>query len=194
MNINIKTPEQFKNVPWKNGKGTTTELAINKNGSLDNFDWRISIASVAENGLFSNFSGYTRNLTLIAGNGIDLHHYHNDVSKTHSLQSILDVSVFDGGSATTGELHKGEILDFNVIVKTDKYAIETINNVTLTQVSLEAEYDYFVYCLANNAKLIQDEEVINELALGHLMHITDLTDNNIKLSGEMLITIKLKHK
>ena len=127
MNINIKTPEQFKNVPWKNGKGTTTELAINKNGSLDNFDWRISIASVAENGLFSNFSGYTRNLTLIAGNGIDLHHYHNDVSKIHSLQSILDVSVFDGGSATTGELHKGEILDFNVIVKTDKYAIETFS-------------------------------------------------------------------
>jgi len=193
MNINIKTPAQFKNVPWKNGKGTTTELAINEGGTLDSFDWRMSIASVAEDGLFSNFAGYTRNLTLIAGNGIDLHHYHNESSTTHSLKNILDVSVFDGGSATTGELHKGEILDFNVIVKTEKLSVETINTVTLNQISLEAGYEYFVYCLANKTKLINGE-VINELPMGHLMHITELTDDNMQLSGEMMIIIKLKYK
>ncbi|MBU2970050.1 HutD family protein [Pseudoalteromonas sp. C2R02] len=194
MNISIKTPAQFKNVPWKNGKGTTTELAINEGGTLECFDWRMSIASVAEDGLFSNFAGYTRNLTLIAGNGIDLHHYYNDVSVTHSLKSILDVSIFDGASATSGELHKGEILDFNVIVRTDKFSVETINNVALEQVSLEAGNDYFVYCLADKTKLTHNDKVINELALGHLMHITELTDNNVQLSGEMMIIIKLKHK
>jgi environmental stress-induced protein Ves len=194
MNINIKTPEQFKNVPWKNGKGTTTELAINEGGTLECFDWRMSIASVAEDGLFSNFAGYTRNLTLIAGNGIDLHHYHNDTSVTHSLKNILDVSIFDGGSATTGELHKGEILDFNVIVRTDKFLVETINTVSLNQVSLEAGNDYFVYCLANNTQLIKNDTTANELPMGHLMHITELTDNNVQLSGEMMIIIKLKQK
>jgi len=194
MKMTLKTPEQFKNVPWKNGKGTTTELAINEGGTLDNFDWRISIASVAENGLFSNFSGYTRNLTLIAGNGIDLHHYHNHISVTHSLKNILDVSVFDGGSATNGELHKGEILDFNVIVRTEKFSVETINNVEFSQVSLEIEHDYFVYCLAGKAQLTNNSTVVNELPLGHLMHITALTDDNVQLSGEMMIIIKLKKK
>ena len=52
--INIITPEQFNTIPWKNGKGQTTELAISENGSIDDFDWRLSIASVVEDGAFSS--------------------------------------------------------------------------------------------------------------------------------------------
>ena len=51
--INIIAPKQFKTVAWKNGLGETTELAINRGGTLNSFDWRLSMASVVEDGVFS---------------------------------------------------------------------------------------------------------------------------------------------
>ena len=70
----IITPEQFTLVPWKNGLGYTTELAINDGGTLEKFDWRLSIASVTADGAFSSFAGYQRNLVLIEGSGLTLDH------------------------------------------------------------------------------------------------------------------------
>ena len=46
--LNIIPPSQFKSIPWKNGKGTTTELAVSAGGSMQDFDWRISMADVAD--------------------------------------------------------------------------------------------------------------------------------------------------
>jgi environmental stress-induced protein Ves len=194
MQLTITPPTQFKKVPWKNGKGITTELAINENGTLDNFDWRLSIASVAQNGIFSNFSGYTRNLTLIAGKGIALHHIGTDKKITHSLKNKLDVSIFDGGSETTGELFNGEILDFNVIVKTDSYSVETINSVNLSTVNIIEGHQYFIYCLQNQAKLTKDNNEFETLPTGHLMHISGSFKNNLQITGQMMIIIKLTKK
>ena len=108
----IISPAQFKTLPWKNGKGETIELAINKNANLDDFEWRISMASVVEDGVFSDFSGYMRNLILIEGNGLNLQHDHNHIDK---LSKLLDVATFDGSCTTVGNLHDGAITDFNII-------------------------------------------------------------------------------
>lgn len=192
MLVNIKSPTQFKKVPWKNGKGETTELAINDGGTLDHFDWRISIACVVENGMFSNFSGYTRNLTLIEGNGIDLYH---DGKDTDSLNNILDVAVFDGGSETIGQLHDGEITDFNVIVNTNKYKVNTIKCIKYNQVKLVKNHQYFIYCLHEFAELLSIHDiVIHKLPAGHLMQITQLEQSNIIIAGQMMIIIELANK
>jgi len=106
--IKFISPQSFKQIPWKNGKGITTELAISDGGTLDSFDWRISIASVVEDGPFSNFSGYLRNLILIQGKGIRLNH---DNHTTDVLGSILDLATFDGSSQTIGTLINGPIKD-----------------------------------------------------------------------------------
>lgn len=63
----IISPDQYQIIAWKIGKGVTTELAINSGGTLNNFDWRLSIASVVGNGAFSHFSGYHRQLILLRG-------------------------------------------------------------------------------------------------------------------------------
>jgi hypothetical protein len=124
--ITIIPPSEFKTVPWKNGKGVTVELAISAGGTLNDFDWRLSIATVASDGLFSNFTGMTRNLVLIEGNGIRLEHTDADTStKVDTLTSLLDVARFDGGNKTVGTLIKGSIKDFNIMVKADKYSVVT---------------------------------------------------------------------
>lgn len=64
------TPADYTPMPWANGKGTTTEmLRAEANGALK---WRLSRASVVENGDFSLFPGVERNLTVITGAGFDL--------------------------------------------------------------------------------------------------------------------------
>ena len=53
---------------WKNGGGVTTEIIAHPAGSgLDDFDWRISIAEIAQAGTFSNFDGIDRILTILEG-------------------------------------------------------------------------------------------------------------------------------
>jgi uncharacterized protein len=58
MNIVIIDQNNYKSVPWKNGKGKTTELIAGFHPNIDKFIWRISIAGVVNNGEFSDFTGY----------------------------------------------------------------------------------------------------------------------------------------
>ncbi len=54
--------------PWKNGQGWTAEVAISPEGaSLDEFDWRISIAGTDHGGPFSSFPGIDRTLLILKG-------------------------------------------------------------------------------------------------------------------------------
>ena len=64
------TPADYREMPWANGKGSTVEmLRAEESGRLK---WRLSRASVVENGDFSIFPGVERNLTVITGPGFDL--------------------------------------------------------------------------------------------------------------------------
>jgi environmental stress-induced protein Ves len=64
------TKADFKSMPWTNSKGVTLELArADQAGAML---WRLSRASVVEDGDFSIFPGVDRNLTVITGPGFDL--------------------------------------------------------------------------------------------------------------------------
>ncbi len=66
-------PNDYKIMPWKNGGGTTTEIAIfPERAELGAFDWRVSIAEVSSEGPFSRFPGYDRTIMLLEGKGMIL--------------------------------------------------------------------------------------------------------------------------
>lgn len=55
-------------MPWKNGGGVTTELLIEPPGAtLDNFEWRLSMARLDADGPFSAFPGIDRYLAMLEG-------------------------------------------------------------------------------------------------------------------------------
>ena len=55
-------------VPWKNGGGVTHDVIVSPAGAtLDDFDWRISIAEIARSGPFSRFPGIDRTLAVLEG-------------------------------------------------------------------------------------------------------------------------------
>ncbi|NQY36534.1 MAG: HutD family protein [Alteromonadaceae bacterium] len=153
--IKIIPPNQFKEIPWKNGQGVTTELAISKGGSLFDFDWRLSIASVVENGPFSDFSGYLRNLVLLEGEGIELHH---DERRTDELTALLSVATFDGGCKTIGTLKSGPIKDFNIMVNADKYQVEVETYIERESIKIPSCDLCFVYSLSGETEVIIFEQ------------------------------------
>lgn len=64
------TPADYTRQPWKNGRGTTTELwRFERDGQLL---VRLSRAAVVEDGPFSLFPGIERNLTVLSGPGFRL--------------------------------------------------------------------------------------------------------------------------
>ena len=65
----------YRIMPWKNGGGSTTEIAICPEGSGipgGQFRWRVSIADVVADGPFSRFSGYDRHIMVVEGAGMTL--------------------------------------------------------------------------------------------------------------------------
>lgn len=190
--LSILSPETFKTIPWKNGLGHTTELAISDGGTLDNFDWRLSIASVVNDGDFSNFAGYQRNLVLIEGEGLILDHRNGDVD---NLTKLLDIAHFDGGCKTNGKLVNGGIKDFNIMTNQQSFTAQVDTYTNSTNVALTANNNVliFAYSLSGDLTLEQDKK-ITQVAKGALAKYEQQAVNNesnISISGENMILIQL---
>ena len=102
-------------MPWKNGGGVTREVAIwPPAAALDAFDWRISIADVAQGGPFSTFPGVDRVLTVIQGAGLELA---VEGLATTILDAVAPPFAFPGDAACAAKLHDGPIRDLNLMVR-----------------------------------------------------------------------------
>ncbi|WNC70884.1 HutD family protein [Thalassotalea psychrophila] len=192
--IEIISPDTFTTTLWKNGKGETTELAISPNSTINEFKWRLSIASVSEDGVFSDFSGYCRNLILLTGNGITLSHTNalTKETKTDCLAQVLNFSTFDGGCKTFGVLTDGAITDFN-LMHNPNYFTALVKPLSSQQtIDIEPADICFIYPLSKPALVINkndNQEFI--LPQGHLIKLISTETFNYSLNGEQLIVIYL---
>jgi uncharacterized protein len=110
--ITLLTQATYRAMPWRNGLGTTMEIALEA-GPGDRFRWRLSIADVARSGPFSRFEGYDRVIAVVAGAGMRL------AVEGRPIVLIDRESAphaFPGDAATDCTLIEGAIRDFNLIV------------------------------------------------------------------------------
>jgi environmental stress-induced protein Ves len=113
--VQIIRANDGKIIPWKNGGGSTTEIAVGPAGaSLEAFDWRVSMARVASDGPFSDFPGIDRTLAVVKGDGLVLT-IGDDAPVT--LSSDADPVSFPGDTPTSARLTAGEITDLNVMTR-----------------------------------------------------------------------------
>lgn len=108
-------PATARAMPWKNGGGTTVELAISPaDAGLEDFAWRISTAQVAVDGAFSSFPDIDRSLAVLAGNGVCL-------QRADGLREMLlsgdAIAVFSGEEAISAQLLNGPITDLNLMTR-----------------------------------------------------------------------------
>lgn len=106
-------------MPWKNGGGSTTEIAIAPDGAgIDAFDWRISMAVVAADGPFSAFPGVDRNLSVIDGAGLVLHGIGPEPQR---IERTTAPFAFPADVAVSATLLGGSITDLNVMTRRGRF-------------------------------------------------------------------------
>lgn len=94
--------------PWKNGGGTTRELA---RWPLEgDWQWRVSIARIERDGPFSRYTDVQRWFAVLDGAGVLL-------NRTHRLVPGAPPYCFAGAAATDCQLIDGPTTDFNLMVR-----------------------------------------------------------------------------
>lgn len=85
------------------------------------FDWRVSSASVVEDGAFSSFPDHERFLVVLdKGKGLKLFHQKDNTEKEEEKVLLaLEPYAFSGSWTTRCELLQGKLQDFNLMVRRD---------------------------------------------------------------------------
>ncbi|MER9400415.1 HutD family protein [Mesorhizobium sp. M0615] len=113
--MRILRAADYRVMPWKNGGGTTTEIAVSPDGAgLDDFDWRVSMARVEGSGPFSGFAGVDRTLAVLEGEGIVLDIAGRPPAEVTAASAPLS---FPADVPTTAALISGPITDLNVMTR-----------------------------------------------------------------------------
>ncbi len=102
-------------MPWRNGRGETAEIAIGPTGAtLDDFDWRVSMARLEVDGPFSIFSQTDRTLAVLRGDGLRL-----SIADSAPLDLTSDSEpiAFPGDVAVGATLLGGTVTDLNVMTR-----------------------------------------------------------------------------
>jgi environmental stress-induced protein Ves len=106
-------------MPWKNGGGITTEIAIfPEDAALDAFDWRLSMATVSNSGPFSLFAGIDRTLAVLEGEGIAL-----SVGglQQATLTRASPPFSFPADRPASARLIAGQVVDLNVMTRRGRF-------------------------------------------------------------------------
>jgi len=175
-------------VPWKNGRGTTTELALWPSGAAferADYDWRLSAARVDEAGPFSPFPGCERILTVTSGAGLLLEH---GADAPRARLRRLDPYRFSGDWHTSAALVGGPVVDFNVILRRDRARAE-VSALTLgtrrAREALRSPQVFLHACAGTLVARLTGEEEPFELAPGDSLWARGLTGGEeLELAGQ----------
>lgn len=154
LTAHLLGPADYRLMPWKNGRGATTELAIDpREADLGSFDWRISMADVSADGEFSAFPGYDRTLVLAGGAGMEL-----DFSGAAPAQRLTlpgHAARFSGDWRARARLLAGPVRDFNVMSARSRlqHACEAVAAVPLQFNWAPAQDSVFCHCISGTLVL-----------------------------------------
>ena len=113
--IRVLQASDHRRMPWKNGGGETVEIAVfPATAGLDDFAWRVSMASVANDGPFSSFPGIDRTLSILKGAGMTL--VIGDQAPV-TLTGETPPYPFAADIPTSAMLVDGPITDLNVMTR-----------------------------------------------------------------------------
>jgi environmental stress-induced protein Ves len=126
--MHILQSSDYRRMPWKNGGGETTEIAVSPAGAgLDDFGWRVSMARVEGDGPFSAFPGVDRTLTILDGEGLRLAVAGRPAI---SLDAAAEPFTFPADQPTQSSLIGGPVTDLNVMTRRARFT-HAVSRLTL---------------------------------------------------------------
>lgn len=135
--MQVLRAENHRVMPWKNGGGSTTEIAVfPPDAGMAAFDWRVSMAGVAADGAFSCFAAIDRTLAVLSGEGIVL----SVEGRPPARLTRDDEPVsFPGDVATSATLIAGPILDLNVMTRRGRFTHRLTRHRASVEITSEAD-------------------------------------------------------
>jgi uncharacterized protein len=183
---------EYKSMPWKNGGGVTTEVAVSPaDAGLDDFDWRVSMARVEGSGPFSQFAGIDRTLAVLEGEGVIL-----DIvgwPQATITPATIPFS-FPADVATAATLIGGPITDLNVMTRRGRMMHSVERLVISAPVAIRAEMGTtLVLCLSGEV-LVFSVEPVRLGPLDALLDSRNIADIRVEPTQEaMLFVIRIRN-
>jgi environmental stress-induced protein Ves len=165
---------QAREVPWKNGRGLTREVALwppESRFERGDFHWRLAAAGVTEDGPFSPFAGFERLLLVTSGRGLRLSH--GDDAPRAAVPPLQPYR-FEGEWATRGELVDGPVTDLNLLLDRERCAGRMdVLRLGRRQTRGEVEGDHWLLHLLSGAATLRltGEERAFPLAAGDTLWV-----------------------
>ena len=151
------TEADYTRQPWKNGRGSTTELwRLERDGQLL---VRLSRAAVVEDGPFSLFPGIERNLTVLSGPGFRL----TGPGLDFRCEPLVPVAFPGDVPVTASETDGQQSDDFNVMTARSlpKPTVLVAQNDSLPAGGMMALYALGP-CLVNGRGVNRDDLILTE--------------------------------
>ena len=147
---------EYRRERWKNGTGWTREII--RMPETGEWDWRLSIAEIEQDGPFSVFPGIDRELVLIRGNGLRLRFSDGEV---HELQPPHARLRFAGEREVRSELLDGPTHDFNLMWRREAVAAELLHRPLVGPMLFFTEpgVTWAIHLLAGQAQFDQASEL-----------------------------------
>ncbi|HZX79485.1 MAG TPA: HutD family protein [Lysobacter sp.] len=154
---------EYRRTRWRNGGGWTREIHAEP-GADGDWDWRLSIAEITDDGPFSTFAGVDRELVLLAGEGVRLRFEDGEVAE---VLPPYGRHRFAGERPVHGELVTGPTHDFNLMWRRERFAADLWRRpmVGAMVVFAEPHSTWIVHVLAGGARFA-DGTGLPDLATG----------------------------
>jgi environmental stress-induced protein Ves len=109
-------PAQYRRTPWRNGGGTTLDIA--EQGDV----WRFGRTPITAPGPFSDYTGFDRVQVLVAGRGLVLETPNGEIDLRQPFMPVR----FAGETPITSRLEAGPVEVVNLIGKRSAVAIDLV--------------------------------------------------------------------
>lgn len=179
--IRLIERSDFKISLWKNGKGTTRQIAIypeNSSVEKNDFFWRLSQAEVQNSNSFSLFPECERQLTVLSGAGLLLNNLPLTPEQVHifSGEQIIECELIDNQPVIDlGIIYKKNLVQaqFKILEIKDSVKLELIGPT------------HFFYLLSGTQCLIEQ----SKLTTGNILQV----DHEVSIHIQCEPSIKLIH-
>lgn len=112
--ITLLDPVSYRSTPWKNGRGTTVDIAFSGES------WRFGRTPIVEPGPFSDYTGYDRVQALVAGSGLVLQTPSGEIDVRQPFRPVR----FMGETPIVSRLEAGPVEVVNLIGARAEVAID----------------------------------------------------------------------
>jgi uncharacterized protein len=167
-------PAQYRRTPWKNGGGTTVDIAEHDDV------WRFGRTPIVQPGPFSDYSGFDRVQVLVAGRGLVLETPDGEIDVREPFKPVR----FAGETTIRSRLEAGPVEVVNLIGKRAavRIALEVLGPGSTW--TLEAG-THIAYALASSALEIDGRA--DRLAADHALRIAAAGPTMIACTGGVLL-------